>query len=317
MARLGFGFVECGTVTPKPQAGNPRPRLFRLRRRSRRDQPHGLQQWRHGGGGAQSGAQRRARESSASISAPTRTAPTASPIMRDAFAPACAAGRLCHGQCLLAQHAGPARPAEQGRADARCCGTDSTAARRQAFRCCSRSRRIWTARRWTISPRWCAASGIEGLIVSNTTIARPALKSAHARRERRPFRHAAVRALDRDPAPDARSGWDKASCWSAWAALPRAPTPMPRSAPAPSWCSFIPRWSFRARAWSARIKRELAWLSGARWFCQCRAMRWAQTPKLRSSQRVVEMRQVHHALAGGRDRDHIDKAPVPQDFVRQ
>ncbi|MFN3229499.1 MAG: quinone-dependent dihydroorotate dehydrogenase [Asticcacaulis sp.] len=27
---LGFGFVECGTVTPLPQAGNPRPRLFRL-----------------------------------------------------------------------------------------------------------------------------------------------------------------------------------------------------------------------------------------------------------------------------------------------
>ena len=31
MLKLGFGFVECGTVTPKPQAGNPRPRLFRLR----------------------------------------------------------------------------------------------------------------------------------------------------------------------------------------------------------------------------------------------------------------------------------------------
>ena len=30
MAKLGFGFVECGTVTPRPQAGNPRPRLFRL-----------------------------------------------------------------------------------------------------------------------------------------------------------------------------------------------------------------------------------------------------------------------------------------------
>jgi dihydroorotate dehydrogenase len=26
----GFGFVECGTVTPRPQPGNPRPRLFRL-----------------------------------------------------------------------------------------------------------------------------------------------------------------------------------------------------------------------------------------------------------------------------------------------
>ena len=30
MLRLGFGFTEIGTVTPKPQAGNLRPRLFRL-----------------------------------------------------------------------------------------------------------------------------------------------------------------------------------------------------------------------------------------------------------------------------------------------
>ena len=30
--RLGFGFVEIGTVTPKPQIGNPRPRLIRLER---------------------------------------------------------------------------------------------------------------------------------------------------------------------------------------------------------------------------------------------------------------------------------------------
>ena len=30
LLRLGFGFVEAGTVTPRPQAGNPRPRLFRL-----------------------------------------------------------------------------------------------------------------------------------------------------------------------------------------------------------------------------------------------------------------------------------------------
>jgi len=28
--KLGFGFVEVGTVTPRPQAGNPKPRLFRL-----------------------------------------------------------------------------------------------------------------------------------------------------------------------------------------------------------------------------------------------------------------------------------------------
>jgi len=31
MLKRGFGFVECGTITPRPQSGNPRPRLFRLR----------------------------------------------------------------------------------------------------------------------------------------------------------------------------------------------------------------------------------------------------------------------------------------------
>ncbi len=36
LLRLGFGFVEVGTVTPLPQAGNPRPRLFRL------DADHGV-----------------------------------------------------------------------------------------------------------------------------------------------------------------------------------------------------------------------------------------------------------------------------------
>ncbi|HSH57350.1 MAG TPA: quinone-dependent dihydroorotate dehydrogenase [Halomonas sp.] len=30
LGALGFGFVEVGTVTPRPQSGNPRPRLFRL-----------------------------------------------------------------------------------------------------------------------------------------------------------------------------------------------------------------------------------------------------------------------------------------------
>src|SRR3989304_2554654 len=30
LASLGFGFIEIGTVTPLPQPGNPKPRLFRL-----------------------------------------------------------------------------------------------------------------------------------------------------------------------------------------------------------------------------------------------------------------------------------------------
>ncbi|HEY3584675.1 MAG TPA: quinone-dependent dihydroorotate dehydrogenase [Casimicrobiaceae bacterium] len=32
LATLGFGFLEAGTVTPRPQPGNPRPRMFRLPR---------------------------------------------------------------------------------------------------------------------------------------------------------------------------------------------------------------------------------------------------------------------------------------------
>ncbi len=31
LENLGFGFIEIGTVTPKPQDGNPKPRLFRLK----------------------------------------------------------------------------------------------------------------------------------------------------------------------------------------------------------------------------------------------------------------------------------------------
>ena len=31
MSKLGFGFVEIGSVTPKPQPGNEKPRVFRLR----------------------------------------------------------------------------------------------------------------------------------------------------------------------------------------------------------------------------------------------------------------------------------------------
>lgn len=31
MLKMGFGYMECGTVTPRPQSGNPRPRLYRLR----------------------------------------------------------------------------------------------------------------------------------------------------------------------------------------------------------------------------------------------------------------------------------------------
>jgi len=32
LGAMGFGFIEIGTITPKPQKGNPQPRLFRLKK---------------------------------------------------------------------------------------------------------------------------------------------------------------------------------------------------------------------------------------------------------------------------------------------
>jgi dihydroorotate dehydrogenase len=48
LGAMGFGFVEVGTVTPKAQPGNPKPRMFRLPQGQGADQPAGLQQRRAG-----------------------------------------------------------------------------------------------------------------------------------------------------------------------------------------------------------------------------------------------------------------------------
>ena len=49
LLRLGFGFVEVGTVTLQPQLGNARPRVFRLPRDEAIINRHGIQQ--RGGAG--------------------------------------------------------------------------------------------------------------------------------------------------------------------------------------------------------------------------------------------------------------------------
>lgn len=46
LARIGFGFIEVGTLTPKPQSGNARPRLFRLKKD--RALINARSQWRNG-----------------------------------------------------------------------------------------------------------------------------------------------------------------------------------------------------------------------------------------------------------------------------
>ena len=77
---LGFGFAEIGTITPLPQAGNPKPRIFRLTADEAVINRLGFNNEGHARcRAAACRARRAAPASSASISAPTRTAPTASP----------------------------------------------------------------------------------------------------------------------------------------------------------------------------------------------------------------------------------------------
>ena len=111
LLRLGFGFVEVGTVTPRPQAGNPRPRLFRLEADEGVINRLGFNsEGARGGAGAACGARatrrhrRRQCRRQPGFRRPRRRLRAADRDLR--------AGReLFHRQRLVAQHAGPARPA--------------------------------------------------------------------------------------------------------------------------------------------------------------------------------------------------------------
>ena len=155
---LGFSFVEIGTVTPRPQAGNPQPRLFRLRRQRALINRMGFNNDglaalrarlealgpRPGPLGANIGANRDSQRPGRGLRRrPARPLP---------------AGRLHRGQRVVAQYAGAARAARP-RAPAR--AAERTARRRAPAspaapgrsRCCSRSRPIFPPRTRPPSPR--------------------------------------------------------------------------------------------------------------------------------------------------------------------
>ena len=114
--RLGFGFVEVGGVTPQPQPGNPRPRLFRLDADEGVINRLGLNSEGVGGGrGAARGARGRAghrrhqHRRQQGHGRPHRR-------LRGVHRGAGAACDVSHRQRLVAEHAGPAQPAAGGRA---------------------------------------------------------------------------------------------------------------------------------------------------------------------------------------------------------
>ena len=81
MLKLGFGFAEVGTTTPRPQSGNPKPRIFRLSKTVRSSTVSALtmkamKQWKRGSKNARGAA-----ALSASIWGQTRTQKIKQPTM--------------------------------------------------------------------------------------------------------------------------------------------------------------------------------------------------------------------------------------------
>ena len=251
----GFGFVECGTVTPLAPGRQSAPAPVPAHRGPGGDQPHGLQQPGAGGVRGAPGAARR-RASSAPTSGPTRTPTTASATTSTGLHAALGPGRLLHDQHLLAQHAGPAGPADQGRAG----GAAGPARRGRARRCRPRGaapmflkvapgpggRRGRGHRRGGRGPRPRRRSSSPTPPSAARRCAR-----AHARRGRRALRRAAARACRPQvlrPSSPRRPPGGFALIGAGGDRL-AAPTPTPRSAPAPARCSSIRRWSTRDRGW--------------------------------------------------------------------
>ena len=111
MLGLGFGFVEIGTVTPRPQAGNPRPRLFRLpadrgviNRMGFNNEGQAATLRRLEARAGRPGIRGREHRRQQGLCRPRRRLCGGD---RGLLAP----GVLCDDQHLLAQHAGLARPA--------------------------------------------------------------------------------------------------------------------------------------------------------------------------------------------------------------
>ncbi|HEU4548439.1 MAG TPA: quinone-dependent dihydroorotate dehydrogenase [Rhizomicrobium sp.] len=180
MARFGFGFVECGTVTPRPQAGNPRPRLFRLTEDGGVINRMGF----NNRGMAAAAANLKARRRGARAIVGINIGANKDSIDRIADYAACYAVLAPLADYVTVNVSSPNTPGLRGLQN-----------REELTRLLgslleSRARTVVRPLLLKIAPdldghaldeiaEVVRASGIEGLIVSNTTITRPPLRSEH------------------------------------------------------------------------------------------------------------------------------------------
>jgi dihydroorotate dehydrogenase len=179
MARFGFGFVECGTVTPRPQAGNPRPRLFRLRRDGAIINRMGF----NNGGMAAAAANLKARRGHGIVG--INIGANKDSADRIADYAACYAALAPLADYVTVNVSSPNTPGLRGLQDR------EALTRLLASLAQTRARTVMRPLLLKIAPDLddhalddiagvVRAGAVEGLIVSNTTIARPPLTSAHA-----------------------------------------------------------------------------------------------------------------------------------------
>ncbi len=260
---LGFGFAEVGSITPLPQAGNPKPRLFRLDPGPRGDQPDGVQQpRRRSSGAAARGAQGSVAGWSASISARTRIRPTGLPdyaVMARVMAPLATYLAVNVSSPNTPGLAGVAGRRRAGRTARRGEGRGERSDQRQAAADFPQGRARSRARRYRCD---CphrdrqAARRADRLqhhhlpppVDSARQRARPAASPAR-RCATLPSNGCAISA--RPPAGRSR--------WSAWAASPPPRMPGRGSGPGRASSSFIRQWSMKGPgsrgAWCAGSKR--------------------------------------------------------------
>jgi dihydroorotate dehydrogenase len=179
MARFGFGFVECGTVTPRPQAGNPRPRLFRLAE----DQAVINRMGFNNGGMAAVAANLKARKGRGIVG--INIGANKDSADRIADYALCFAELAPFANYVTVNVSSPNTPGLRGLQNkdelTRLLGTLIEARNRHGHKpLLLKIAPDLDSHALDEIAQVVRASGIEGLIVSNTTIARPALKSPHA-----------------------------------------------------------------------------------------------------------------------------------------
>ena len=249
MLRFGFGFVECGTLTPQTAAGQCETEAVSSARGSRGDKPDGVQQSRHR---RCSKASRAARPDRHRRNQYRREQGFGRPHrrLRVRLRTPRALCRLHRGQCLFAEHARAARPAESRGAAALARYVDPCAARQIET---SPAQDRAGPRRTGDGRHRASRSGFRhrGLDRFQHYAGAAGIPQERQRgRSRRPFGQASAGAFDASAETDAQACRATASCLSVWAAFRAVPTRMRRSAQGRASCNSTRRWPTKALALS-------------------------------------------------------------------